>query len=79
MLETETPGFSLFAVSAIEEDTSDDGTEETDTDSDNETDTDTDTTDGTTEETGDGIPGFGVTVALAALVAIALFARRQRR
>ena len=78
VLEAETPGFSLFTVSAIEEDTSDDGTGETDTDSDDETETDTDTSDGTAEETGDGIPGFGISVALASIVAIALFARRRQ-
>jgi PGF-CTERM protein len=73
VLEAETPGFSIFTVSVAGEDTEETDTPESDTDSTaGETDTDTESS------TDDGLPGFGVTVALAALVAIALFARRQR-
>lgn len=84
-LKAETPGFSLFTVSAVEEQSSD-GTEgETDTDAEegNETDTDTESdteeTDDTVDDTADGIPGFGFSVSLVALVAIALIARRKQR
>lgn len=78
VISAKTPGFSLFSVSAIDEDTSGDEEDETDTDADNETETDTEETDDSAEETSDGIPGFGVAVSLVALVATALFARRRQ-
>lgn len=84
-LRAETPGFSLFTVSAVEEGSSG-GTEDetkTDTEEGNGTDTDTESdseeTDDTADETADGIPGFGISVSLVALIAIALIARRKQR
>jgi PGF-pre-PGF domain-containing protein/PGF-CTERM protein len=73
VLEAETPGFSIFIVSVADGDAEETETPESDTESTaGETDTDTESS------TDDGLPGFGVTVTLAALVGIALFARRRR-
>lgn len=74
IISGETPGFSLFAVSTVDEDSSTDGGTETDTD----TDTDENTTEEQPTETDEGLPGFGVTAALVALAAIALLGRKQQ-
>mgnify|MGYP006278351923 FL=1 len=82
LLEAETPGFSLFAVTAPEEEE----TTPTPTDM-TPTPTETDTTDDITTDTPDDtptetdseeLPGFGAVVALIALLAAALLAMRRQ-
>ncbi|MCO8265100.1 PGF-pre-PGF domain-containing protein [Haloferax sp. AB510] len=84
VLEADTPGFSYFAVTSKQAvtttTTADDG--ETTTADDGETTTgtsgfDDETTTGEPTTTDSVIPGFGVTAALIALVAIALIAVRR--
>jgi PGF-CTERM protein len=68
-LEAQTESFPLFAVAEIEETSTANETETT-----NETETEDEPTD---EETTDGIPGFGPVLAVAALIAAAMLARRR--
>ncbi|WP_239640763.1 PGF-pre-PGF domain-containing protein [Haloferax prahovense] len=88
VLEVDTPGFSYFAVTSTQAvtTTADDGGDTTTSDDDgDDTTTSDDGTPGFDDETTTGeptttdsvIPGFGVTAALIALVAIALIAVRR--
>ncbi|REA03818.1 PGF-CTERM sorting domain-containing protein [Haloferax sp. Atlit-6N] len=87
VLEVDTPGFSYFAVTSTQAvtTTADDGGDDTTTDDDGDDTTTDDGTSGFDDETTTGeptttdsvIPGFGVTAALIALVAIALIAVRR--
>jgi len=73
----ETPGFSLFVVSSADEVEADD---DADADEDDEPDAEpTDDESDEADETEDGIPGFGVVVALVSLIATALLVTRRRR
>ncbi|WP_178917785.1 PGF-pre-PGF domain-containing protein [Natronomonas gomsonensis] len=89
LLEAETPGFSLFAVTAPqEEETTPTPSEPTPTPTElTATPTETDTTDDITTDTPDDtptetdsetLPGFGAIVALIALLAAALLAMRRQ-
>jgi PGF-CTERM protein len=65
-----TEDFSLFAVAEVQSGTEDEETT-------NETDSTEEPDDG--EESDSFIPGFGVPVAIAAMVALALLARRKQQ
>jgi len=63
----ETGGFSLFAVAETEDEDEDESTDQDEEDAEPTEEP---------EETDDSIPGFGISVALLAVIALALFARR---
>lgn len=86
-LEAETPGFSVFAVGAAAQQTTEQTTQTTEqtteqtsqatTEQTTQTTQTTEQTTGQTTTSSNPLPGFGVTVALVALVALALLAVRR--
>lgn len=95
VIQAETPGTSVFIISAdaapnatdesnesdeAANDTDEQATEDADEETDSETESaeENETNQPPTEETDEGIPGFGIGVALVALILTAVIARRRK-